>query len=167
MALSLYAGVRRRLPLCKKMLDHKLAKHLSRIAAVQVMYQKDVTNDEVSSIVDNDSDFIVCDGTFDQRMHRNFFRRLISKFDEDIDFKEIIERSLEPETRIVTAPVIMKSIIKVGIVEIVFEKTAVPIIINEYVEIAKKFIGVGGGKFVNAILDKIANQVERRCKNET
>jgi N utilization substance protein B len=148
------------------MLDHKLAKHMSRIAAVQVMYQKDVTDDDVSSIVDDANDFVVCDGDFDQRMHRNFFKRLISRFDEEIDFNGIIEHNLDPNTRMITAPVIMKSIIKVGIIEIIFEKTAIPVIINEYVEIAKKFIGEGGGKFINAVLDKIANQIDRRCQNE-
>ncbi|MDR1034709.1 MAG: hypothetical protein LBL32_02125 [Holosporales bacterium] len=134
---------------------------MSRIAAVQVMYQKDITNDDVSSIINNADDFIGCDGELEQKIHKNFFKRLVSKIDKDVDFDGIIERNLEQKTGMLMAPIIMKSIIKVGIIEIIFEKTAIPIIINEYVEIAKEFIGGGSEKFVNAILDKIAKQVLR------
>ncbi|MDR1475900.1 MAG: transcription antitermination factor NusB [Holosporales bacterium] len=149
------------------MLNHKLAKRISRIAAVQVMYQKDVTNNDISSIIDNVSDFIEEDEELECKMHRNFFKRLVSNFEEKVDFDDIIEHNLVSKTSMITSPMIMKSIIKVGITEMIFEKTAIPIIINEYVEIAKKFIGGGGEKFVNAVLDKIATNVKRRCEIKT
>jgi transcription termination factor NusB len=57
---------------------------------------------------------------------------------------------------------VTKSILKVGIVEMIFEKTAIPVIIDEYVEIAKNFVDEKGVKFVNAILDKLSRQVERQ-----
>jgi N utilization substance protein B len=141
----------------------RLSKHLSRIAAVQVMYQKDVTNDTTESIITNQPDITEFQDSPDcQEMHINFFKRLISKFDEKIAFDDIIDRNLDSKSKMMRSPVIIKSIIKVGIIEIICEKTAIPIIINEYVEITKKFAGGKSVKFINAILDKISKQVVRQ-----
>ncbi|MDR1233959.1 MAG: hypothetical protein LBJ92_02325 [Holosporales bacterium] len=144
-----------------------MAKHISRIAAVQVMYQKDVTNADLEFIINNFVEQYAYEEEEYKKMHRGFFKRLISRIDTDIDLDEIINNNLNSDNKMKTAPLIMKSIIKVGIIEIIFERTVIPVIINEYVEIAKKFVGGGGVKVINAILDKISRQVERRCQIPT
>jgi transcription termination factor NusB len=56
---------------------------------------------------------------------------------------------------------------KVAVIEMLFEKTDIPVIINEYVEITKEFVGNNVAGFVNALLDKISSQIKRKCKTET
>jgi len=49
-----------------------------------------------------------------------------------------------------------KSILRIAGYEIIFTNTAAPIIMNEAIEIAKKFCSESSGKFVNGILNSIA-----------
>ncbi|MDR0640385.1 MAG: transcription antitermination factor NusB [Holosporales bacterium] len=149
------------------MSDKGMARHLARVAAVQVMYQRDVTGAALDFIVSNFVEQYAYEERAYKKMHKSFFKRLISKMDTDINFDEIIANSLDSDNNMNSAPLIMKSIIKVGIIELLFEKTDIPVIINEYVEIAKEFVGGGGVKFVNAILDKISRQMERKCQTQT
>ena len=95
--------------------------------------------------------YVVCDEQF------NIIKNLIDKADE------IIQKGLMAGKSLYGLSIINKSILKTAVYEIVFEKTDIPVIINEYVEISKLFSDLSSAKFINAILDKISKQVERRC----
>jgi len=54
--------------------------------------------------------------------------------------------------------VLDRNLLRMAIAEIVYHKTPAPIVINEALEIAKKFCGEQTGKLVNGILDGIARE---------
>jgi N utilization substance protein B len=91
-----------------------------------------------------------------QHMNKKFFANLVSYFNEEVRFEEIITDALSDKTRVSTISCTTMCIIKVAILEMFFGKTLLPVIINEYVEIAKYFGDQKSVSFVNAILDRIA-----------
>ncbi len=59
-----------------------------------------------------------------------------------------------------------RSILRVAIYEIMFTDTPVAIIINEAIEIAKKYSSESANKFVNGILDAVSKDVKFTSQNE-
>lgn len=54
-------------------------------------------------------------------------------------------------------PVFDRSILRIGIAELLFaDRTPHKVVINEAIEMAKRFSTENSGKFVNAVLDKVA-----------
>lgn len=148
------------------MSDFKISKHISRLAAVQVMYQKDITGLELDGIIDNFVNFYLNHEEEYKGINLKFFKSLISHFKEEIDFTGIVSRNIDNGKSFATPSVIASCIIKVAILEMMFEKTDIPVIINEYVELSKDFVDKKGVNFTNAILDKISKQIERKCQEK-
>jgi len=48
-----------------------------------------------------------------------------------------------------------RSILYIAVYELMFTDTPPPVIINEALEIAKRFCGTGTGKFLNGVLDAV------------
>jgi N utilization substance protein B len=135
-----------------------MSRHMARLAAVQVMYQINILNDELDKAISSFIQYIKDEKEYD-RINIDFFKSLVNKFKEDIDFDNIISKNLNVGKSIESISIITKSIMQVGIIEMTFEETASSVIINEYVEIAKEFVDDKNVKFINAILDKIAKQI--------
>lgn len=51
-----------------------------------------------------------------------------------------------------------KSILRLGVYELLFTETAPAIVINEAIEIAKKFSSESSGKFINGILNAVSEE---------
>ncbi len=124
------------------------------------MYHMQITNTRSFSDLEL-SDFV---NTYaDSKLDHKFFRKLAADFQKDANLNEIIESVLEDGKTISNSPVVEICIIKTALIEMIFEKTDIPVIINEYVEIAKDFLDDKAIKFINALLDKISKKVERQC----
>lgn len=137
-----------------------ISKTMARFVAVQFMYKIHMTGDAAFSPSDVD-EFV---NTYaPKETNVKFFKRLVSNFSKDANLDEIIEISLGNNALISNAQPVEICIIKTALVEMIFEKTDIPVIINEYVEIAKGFVDEKSVKFINAVLDKIAQKVERKC----
>lgn len=142
----------------------KLSKHFARIAAVQVMYQLDMVGGDINRILSNFlNHYIKNENTF-ENMNKKFLKKLVSYFVEDIDFDSIIKLH-SAKNNVVSS--ITKSIIKVAIIEMIFENTDIPIVINEYVNVSKYFLDQKGVSFINAVLDKISKNIERKTTCRT
>jgi N utilization substance protein B len=143
----------------------RASKRASRIAAVQMMYQKDVSGMDVENIFYNFVNYYMKESNEYDDINYRFFKRLVSYFsNSEINFEDLILKTLPTGKTTYAISAINKSILKVAIIEIIFEKTDIPVIINEYVEITKLFSDLKSAKFINAILDKISKQVERKCQ---
>ena len=140
-----------------------ISKTMARFVAVQFMYKIHMTGDTAFSPSDVD-EFV---NTYaPKETNVKFFKRLVSNvsnFSKDANLDEIIETSLGNNALISNAQPVEICIIKTALVEMIYEKTDIPVIINEYVEIAKDFVDEKSVKFINAVLDKIAQKVERKC----
>ena len=145
---------------------NRLSKHSSRIAACQVMYQKDLMCSDTEKTVYNFVNHYIKEEPLLKNINMKFFKKLISHFDEILDFEEIISQCLVNDGSVTSIPAVMKSIIKVAILELKFEKTDIPVIINEYVNVSKYFVDKSSVNFINAVLDRIAKKMERLCLKE-
>jgi N utilization substance protein B len=140
--------------------SYKLSKHSARIAAVQVMYQLDIVGGDIEKVLDNFLDHYVKNEEIFENMNKKFLKKLVSHFAENIDFDSLIESHSAKNN---VASSITKSIIKVAIVEMTFENTDIPVVINEYVNVSKYFLDQKSISFINAVLDKISKNVERKA----
>ena len=138
-------------------------KRVSRVAAVQFMYEMKMMELDSPS-EERIQDFV--NTYIDQKMSFGFFRKLVNDFQKEADFDGIIEETLEEGRTISNSPPVEICIIKTALAEMIFENTDIPVIINEYVEIAKDFLDQKAAKFINALLDKISKKVERQCLNQ-
>lgn len=142
--------------------NQKTSKHGSRIAAVQVMYQMDMTGGIPEKVLSNFLNYYVETEDILKNMSEQFLKRLVSYFEIEIDFENIISPHLVKNGSMITISSLTKSLIKVAIIEMMFEKTDIPVIINEYVDVAKYFLEKKSVSFINAILDRISKTIERK-----
>lgn len=139
------------------------SKRLARTLAVQFMYQLQMKDIQSVSDIEVD-DFI---NTYaNDNVNTKFFKKLVANFQKCTHLDEMIESVLEDGKTVLNSPPVEICIIKTALTEMIFEKTDIPVIINEYVEIAKDFLDEKSAKFINALLDKISKKVERKCLKE-
>ena len=136
------------------------SKRLARTLAVQFMYQMQMK--DVQSVSDVEiEDFI--ETYANDGVNTKFFKKLVDNFQKDTNLDDMIEDALEDDKTVSNSPPVEICIIKTALTEMIFEKTDIPVVINEYVEIAKDFLDEKVAKFINALLDKISKKVERKC----
>ena len=153
-------------------MDFRIAKNISRIAAIQLMYEKNILNINTDSALNSFYDYIDnykdygSDESIYSKMHSRFFKKLTSHFYENVDFNNIYNSCLS-NSKMIEDSEILNSIIRVATLEMIYEKTALPVIINEYVEISKDFTSDKEVKLINAILDKISKYIKKPCKSQS
>lgn len=129
-------------------------RHNARHYALQAMYQWLMTE---ASITDIESEFLQLH--VDKKIDLDYFKELIHGIpenQEDIDnaIKPFLNRSMRD-----LDPVEL-SVLRLATYELI-KRPDIPyrVIINEALELTKKFGSVEGYKFVNGVLDKIAKQL--------
>ena len=133
---------------------------LSREFALQVLYQIDITGDPFEAALANfwqehqeeSIDAQIRD--FANELVRGVFTNLspidnkISQFAENWQLERMA--------------VVDRNIMRLSCFELIYKQDIPPkVSINEAVELAKKYSGKEAGKFVNAILDKVKQELER------
>jgi len=79
------------------------------------------------------------------------------------DIKKEIEKHSENWT-IKRMSTLDRSILYIAVYELMFTDTPPPVIINEALEIAKRFCGPGTGKFLNGVLDAVNKELRESEK---
>ncbi len=140
-------------------------RHLSRIIAMQSLYEwdfKNLSEEELKEVV--------------ERNLKEFGRGMEdSSFTKEIVFGIIknlpkIDKLIEvsaPQWPISKINIIDRNILRIGVYELVFgNKKEVPpkVAINEAIELAKSFSGETSGRFVNGALGAIYNQLKKNEK---
>ena len=127
------------------------AKSQARRAAVQALYQWQMTGDNLQDIV---GQFAVHDD-FDQ-VHQGYFTSLVHGVvdelgDLDTEISKYIDRDLEK------VDPVEKAILRLGVYELM-HRPEVPyrVVINEGINLAKRFGAVKSHAYVNSVLDKVA-----------
>jgi len=147
-----------------RLMSHKvISKYISRFAAVQFAYQLELTN---ANPLEAMGKFLSLD-TLKEKDYKdikiNFFKQLVLKLNDSKTLDEQIEKSLKSGKTLKHLSVMELCILRVALIEMIYEKTDLPVIINEYVEIAKTFLDNSSIKFINALLDNISKNIERKC----
>ncbi|MBF0611161.1 MAG: transcription antitermination factor NusB [Magnetococcales bacterium] len=131
-------------------------RHLARELALQALYQSDITGDGISDAVIQ----LVEDPVTEERTDLAYFRHLAAevwkrKAELDHWIGQVTENwSLD------RVSVIELNILRLGIYELLWQRD-VPerVIINEAIELAKRFGGENSHRFVNGIMDQVAMRV--------
>jgi transcription antitermination protein NusB len=132
----------------------------ARLAAVQALYQMDLTQRDLSEVLEE----FLCHRFESADIYagadRNFFRDIASGVahgQEKIDAE--ISGHLAEGWRLSRLDSILRAILRSGVYEL-FERADVPAraIINEYVEIARDFFGGDEPAVVNGVLDRVARK---------
>ncbi|VAW46571.1 Transcription termination protein NusB [hydrothermal vent metagenome] len=126
----------------------------SRRVALQALYVWEMTNEDTTVIIKNfNEDGLLVDLEFD------LFKELLTDVSRqavelDAVYAEYLDRS------VMMIDPIERNIMRIGVYELK-NKPEIPykVIINESVELAKRFGAEEGHKFINGILDKVSKQL--------
>jgi len=134
---------------------------LAREYALQLLYRIDITGDKYEDCL---NDFWVSLEQEDPDPGiREFTKQLLQgviKNMEDIDAR-IAQYATNWQLK--RMAVIDRNILRMSSYELLFCKDIPPkVSINEAVELAKKYSGLEAGKFVNAILDKVKQEINNQ-----
>ena len=145
-------------------MDNKL-KSKTRLAAIQLVSQQLVNNQDIQLLkddfdkhyrntkIDNDSEKI--------QYNVNFLSKLVDYF-KSVSVENIskeINSIIKFDREFKKWDTINKAIIIVAIGELRnSEKDKMKIILNDYIEVSKSFVGLKETKLINSILDKLINE---------
>ena len=122
----------------------------ARTLALQALYQRHFSDSPVSQI---EAEFVTDNDM--EKVDGIYFRELLHGVDRhctqlDRHFDNLLDRSLEELDPIELA------ILRIGVFELE-HRVDVPyrVVVNEAIELAKRFGGTDGHKYVNSILDKL------------
>ncbi len=130
------------------------SRHLARQAAVQALYQWDLTEQAPETILEHfirGHDTSDIDDEYFQLLvrevplfHRELEAHIVPMLDRDFDDVDPVERA----------------ILRIGTYELEYRKD-IPrnVVINESVELAKTFGAEQSYKFINGVLDKVAGEL--------
>lgn len=132
----------------------KHSKHYSRCCAVQALYQWHHTQDNPAEIIEQ---FIAEQHL--QKADRKYFKKLVAGIiGQQAELDEIFTPHLDREVSALT-PVEL-AILRLAVFELKHcPEVPYKVVINEALEIAKDYGADQSYKYVNAILDAVANQL--------
>ena len=150
---------------------------VSRMAAVQALYQMDLAGTDASEVIaqfmaqaEPDEDGVIPDDTDSEHSvslegaDTTFFADIVKgvvRRQRDID--PLVDQQLRTGWRLVRVDSILRAILRGGVFELL-ERSDVParVTINEYINIAKAFFEEDEPKVVNGVLDRIAHKVRAK-----
>lgn len=133
-------------------------RHRARLQALQMLYQREVTGEDVSVILASET-YSTEDGEPD-----DYSRELALGVEEHMsEIDDVIGQTSEHWT-VLRMPLVDRNILRIATYELAFSEEVPPsVAINEAVELAKVYGGDDSSKFVNGVLGRIA---ERRSSGE-
>lgn len=130
-----------------------MSRSIARETAFKVLFQVDLAG----ASPDESFDYLMEENPLPER-HRLFARELIN---QTLAHLEPIDRSIgkySPEWSIQRMAAVDRNLMRVAASEMLYIGTDAAVVINEAVELAKKYGDENSGGFINAILDKIAGE---------
>ncbi len=133
-------------------------RHLLRTVALQALFEWDFNNrlGNISDIVKHALQEFA-GGAEDTQ----FSEELVAGVVENIDELDKIIVDTAPEWPIAQITIIDRNVLRLGIYELIFSKKVPPkVVINEAVEMGKRFGGESSGKFVNGVLGTLFKNIK-------
>lgn len=130
-------------------------RHKARRQALQMLYQREVTGDSISGILDSES-YSTEDGTPDE-----FARELALGVENAIVEVDDVIGTTSEHWSVGRMPLVDRNILRIATYELLHLPDVPPSVsINEAVELAKVYGGDDSSKFVNGVLGRIAERRE-------
>lgn len=133
------------------------ARRSARLAAVQALYQMELTGNDAETVAQE-----FCDHRFlDEEMcaDEELFRQIVAGVPHhQIDVDRAVASSLSKDWKLQRIDSILRAILRAAGFELI-GRDDVParVVIDEYIEIARRFVDVEECGFVNAVLDRLAH----------
>lgn len=134
-------------------------RHLARELALHALYQSEISGDaDIQRAIMQISE----DHQEDEILDLDYFRRLAYQvWSRLVPIDQWIAKSLE-NWSLDRIAVIDRNILRLGIYELLEEPDLpVRVVINEAIELSKRYGGEGSSRFINGVLDRVAEQVRR------
>lgn len=138
------------------------ARKKARQLAMQAIYQWQVTKDgattiEAQFLADNDA------SQFDTTYFKQLLHGIIGKIEElDHEIGPLLDRSLKEITPVELAILRLSAFELAHMVDVPYR-----VVINEGIELAKKFGSTDGHKFVNGVLDRLSKRLRSQEFSES
>jgi N utilization substance protein B len=150
--------------------ERKPRRHPARLAAVQAMYQRSMNFRTSEELVDDFCSVCIAGGgKLYAGFDLGFFKDLLRHFDDELgEYQlklEMLESKDDCHFNLQKTSLVARAIIKVAAIEMSMDKLDRPMIINEYLNIAKEFIDPKEVKFVNVILDSLLKSGSAKLTN--
>lgn len=141
-------------------------RRLSREIVLQTLYSLEFIEDSIDKeskdflphYMDKFEDIIKDTKLSDDEKNFDFAINLLQHIVLNIDEIDQIIDKFSKNWSVENIAQIDKSLLRMGIYEIVFTDTPAPIVINEAIEISKKYSSESSGKFINGILNAVAKE---------
>lgn len=128
----------------------------ARECALQVLFQLEFNSTDPEALIRRYWEYQKV--TEDVREYGNWIIEGIRAHAREVD---VAIQSASVNWRIPRMAVVDRNILRISVFELLFEKTLVPaIVINEAIEIAKKYSGEEASVFINGILDAVRKTLE-------
>lgn len=136
----------------------------ARLAAVQALYQMDIGGTGVLEVVAEYEAFRLgqeVDGETYLKADAAWFRSIVAGVVRDqTKIDPLIKSALQDDWALSRLDSTVRAILRAGTFEILERRDVpIPVIVTEYVEIARAFFAEDEPKLVNAVLDRIAKQM--------
>jgi len=128
----------------------------SRECALQMLFQRDLTGDPVVEITRN-----FWEGKTESEDIREFAEALLSGTVGKLDRIDPIIKNQTEHWRLERMAAVDRNILRLAVYEMLEGATPPAVVINEAIEIARKFSTDESTQFVNGILDGIRKELEK------
>lgn len=128
-------------------------RHRARIQALQMLYQRDVTGDDISRILEEGS------FSMENGMPDDFCRELATGVESHLEEIDAVIGEISEHWSVMRMPLVDRNILRLAAFELLHQSDVpASVAINEAVELAKVYGGEDSSKFVNGVLGRIAER---------
>ena len=137
---------------------------LARLAAVQALYQMDLSQGKISEIVEEYENLRIgqiVDGEEYLDADLSWFRGIVAGVvSEQQKIDPLIHKTLPDDWPLARIDTLMRSVMRSGVFELMKRKDVpAKVVISEYLDVAKAFFDEDEPKLINGVLDKIAREL--------
>ena len=128
----------------------------ARSIALQVLYEVDISGHKPGKVLADRFERLKMDDSL-----KRFISQIVSGVINDKDILDEFISDFAPEWPLDQVAVIDRNLLRMALWEIaVYQKTPVKVVINEAVELAKKYGADGSPRFVNGVLGNLIDHLE-------
>lgn len=142
------------------------ARHAARLVALQLLYQKEQTDTSAEEVLRHFEEWFVTDfqAQYAQAKKQpplalDFMKELVLGVSSQSSvLQEVLARHLAHGWTLDRLPIVLKFLLELGIFELRVHQVPDPVVINEYVGLAKGFFQGPEETFVNGLLDAVSRE---------
>ena len=138
------------------------SRHKSRHRAVQILYQSDIRQIPIEDAVEAFYDTLYSEENEERPTRDGFMEELVrGTKSRTPEIDERIQKNSE-HWRLERMPAVERNVLRLAIYELMTGTTPAPVVIDEALDLSRRFAGDESVSFVNGVLDSIRKQLEAK-----